>query len=183
MLTTPRTSDTMERAIAGICGLASAIAVAVAHRATPLLAMVLIGLVLTSVKLSLIDFRCHRLPNQIVGILAATMTASLLAFDLATADVERFAIAITYAGAAVAGFFVIHLIAGLGMGDVKYAYSIFLTLGWLGEPAVRIGLLVMCLAGSGGAIVCLMRQKTLQHTLAYGPFMTAGLIAGLILPS
>ena len=136
--------------------------------------------------LSVIDIREHRLPNRLVAPLSLAATLWVILLGWLTGDLGRSAWALAWGGAAVGLFFLAHLGAGLGMGDVKFAWPVGVTLGWFGWGSVRIGLIGMCITG---ALVALLVQRlrgnaeqglSKTRRLPFGPFMTIGLVWGVL---
>lgn len=130
--------------------------------------------------LSWIDYREHRLPNRIVAPLAAGVAVWLLILGLVTSDIGRSATAIAWGFGAFVVFLVLHFAAGLGMGDVKYAWPIAATLGWFGSSAIEVAVYALILSGGAVGLLSMARGQGRNHRIAYGPFMSIGLVAGLI---
>ncbi|MCS7241236.1 MAG: A24 family peptidase [Candidatus Caldatribacterium sp.] len=71
-------------------------------------------------------------------------------------------------------FLLLHLLSpeGMGFGDVKFAGAIGFFLGW------RLGLLATLLSffagGFVGALLVLLRRKTMKDPLPFGPFLAFG---------
>ena len=139
----------------------------------------LVAIVAVSGWLSLIDWREHRLPNRIVGPLAAGVAAWLLVLGVATSQFDRVVAALGWGFAGFGVFFVLHLVAGLGMGDVKYAWPVCATLGWFGWTSLRVALFTLVISGGIAGAVAQLRGKGRAHRHAYGPFMAFGLICGI----
>ena len=161
-------------------GAAGALAVAAGHRATPLLAAALAGAVVVSAWLSIIDFREHRLPNRIVGPLAAAATAVVVVAGLAEGDPARTARALGLGLAVSAVLLAANLLGGMGMGDVKYGFPVGVLVGWFGWDALVVTILVTTAAGGLVAVGLLVRGLGRGHHLSYGPYMALGLVAGLL---
>lgn len=174
----PGAWSTVVAAAAG--GLAVAV-VAWAHRSTPLTAAALALVVAVSVRLAVIDLREHRLPNRIVGPLAAAVTAGLVVGGLGGGDPGRTARAVGLGLITSAVLLAGHLARGVGMGDVKYGYAAGATLGWFGLDALRLGAVATLASAGLGAALLLAGGAGRQHRFAFGPFLVAGLVAGLVL--
>lgn len=171
---------TPARVIVAALTVAGMAAVASAHWPDPAVAVALAVLVGIAGWLAIIDFEIRRLPNKIVGPLAAVVTAVVVLAGLLSEDPGRSAQAVLL-GLAALGFFLIgNLIGGMGMGDVKYAYPIGTTLGWYGTQPLISAALVTVVAGGLAAVVVLASGKGRRYRLAYGPFMSLGLVAGLL---
>ena len=136
-----------------------------------------------SVALALIDLDAHRLPNAIVlpGYLVGIVllgTAGLLtnSWD-----------ALVTAGVGMVGYFAVHLLlavvwtGGMGMGDVKLAGVLGLFLGWLGWPALVVGLLAGFILGGLFGVILLATGRGRKTRIAYGPWMLLGAWAGILL--
>lgn len=140
----------------------------------------LLGIAAVAVHLSIIDLRTHRLPNRLVGPLALGVAMWLMVLAVTGGEVARGLIAMAYGCLAVAVFFVLHLVAGLGMGDVKYAWPVAATLGWWGWPGLRAGIVGLALASIVATIVFAIRRVPGDRRVAYGPYMSVGLVFGAI---
>lgn len=168
-----------ELAVAAVGAVASVLVV-ITHRSM-LLGGLALGLVVgVSTWLSVIDFRVHRLPNRIVGPLAAAVTVGLMIAGFAEDDFGRAGRAIGLGLATATLLLVMNLLGGLGMGDVKYGYPMAATVGWFGWDALLVALVITTTAGAAVAVVMLARGGRRQH-FAYGPYMALGLTVSLLL--
>lgn len=148
------------------------------HRSDPVIALWASVTVLSAWKLSSIDIREHRLPNRIVGPLAAGAAAMIIGLG-AFSDGERAIEAVVFAVCVFGILLALHVVANLGMGDVKCAVPFYLLLGWFGADAVRTSILTAVVAaGAVGAIVAI-RQSDSRITIPFGPFMSLGLVIGV----
>lgn len=145
-----------------------------------LLAAGLVVIVLVSGWLSLIDIREHRLPNRIVGPLAAGVTIWLLLLGIVNGELDRTVSALGWGLAGFAVFLVLNLTAGLGMGDVKYAMPVCATLGWFGWDSLRYAIFGLAISGAVAALISMSQGNGKNHRLAYGPFMAFGLVCGIV---
>jgi leader peptidase (prepilin peptidase)/N-methyltransferase len=149
----------------------------------PLLLMVL-PVALLGILLATIDLRCLRLPDPLVALLAVVTTVPLSLGALLTGDparVGRAALAALLSGTI---YLVIALLpgAGLGLGDVKLATVLGFTLGFLGWPALVIGLLTPHLINGPAALLLLLARRVKRRTaLPLGPALLAGALLGVIL--
>lgn len=181
-MTAPRVTA-MDVAVA-VTGLAAAAVVGWLHWSTPptpVTPIFLAGFVGVSAWLAAIDFREHRLPNRIVGPLAAAAAVWVAGAGVDSGDLGRAAWAFIIAAIALAVLWVMNVASrgDFGMGDVKYGTVAALTLGWFGGSAVSTAVMVMAL--SGGVVALVMLAKGRRHdSLAYGPYMILGMVAGLI---
>ena len=161
-------------------GAAGLVLVAVAFRSMPVLAALLVVMVAVSTWLSKIDVAEHRLPNNIVGPLAAAVTIAVIVGGLVEGDLGRSGRALGFGLALSAALFVASIIGGLGMGDVKYGFPMAATLGWFGLEALFLALFVMSLSGAIVAAGVLMTKRGRGTNIPYGPFMALGLVLGLL---
>lgn len=129
--------------------------------------------------LSVIDIREHRLPNRIVGPLAAGVTVWLLALGALAGELDRTLSALGWGLAGFSAFLVLHLVAGLGMGDVKYAFPVCATLGWFGWQSLRFAIFGLAASGIVAGGLAIAQGKGAKHRIAYGPFMAFGLVCGV----
>lgn len=130
--------------------------------------------VVGSIWLSYIDVRIHRLPNIGVGVLTATL---LVLWVLAGANGSNIIFAFSY----FVCLFLLHVLSRqqLGLGDVKYAFSVGLVTSYFTQD-----LLILCLAtfGCAAAISILgiiSRRLTAKSKIAFGPFMTFGALLAI----
>lgn len=144
-----------------------------------LLGIGIVAVLAVSAWLSVIDLREHRLPNRIVGPLAGAVAVWLVALGVVAGDLGRTAAALGWGCAAFGVFLLLNLTAGIGMGDVKYAWPVAATLGWFGWEALRVGLYGLILSGGLVALVVFIRGKDKDTRIAYGPYMAFGLVCGL----
>lgn len=135
-----------------------------------------------SVSLAAIDLETMRLPNAIVlpayvvGAVALTAAAALGGAwgQLATAGL----------GLVIMG--AIYLIPALirpdaiGGGDVKLAGVLGLFLGWMGWPALGVGIIAGFILGGAWGVALIMAGKGRTARVAFGPWMLAGAWIGII---
>ncbi len=138
-----------------------------------------VAVVAVSMRLSLIDWREHRLPNNIVGPLAAGVAIWLVVLGVATADFGRSLAPLGWGFAGLAAFLGLHFVGGLGMGDVKYAWPVCATLGWFGWSSLQVGLYGLAISGGIVALIVQLQGKGGKHRVAYGPYMALGLLCGI----
>jgi leader peptidase (prepilin peptidase)/N-methyltransferase len=134
----------------------------------------------TALKLSKIDFREHRLPNSLVLI---SYVGGILGFVLVALTQNDHRILVSaFAGSLVACvvYLLIHMLGGMGMGDVKYATVVGLYLGSLGWTYLYLGSLIS-LAGAALWVLPLMFSGKKTRDVPFGPFMALGvLVSGLL---
>lgn len=128
------------------------------------------GLVLTKW-----DVRERRLPNRFVAL---ALVGGLIGFSILSA-VEQSWISLARgamgAGLCVLAFSLIHILGGMGMGDVKYSAVIGLYLGWLSWESIYWGVFIAFALAACAVAVSVVRRKP-QRTIAFGPFMTLGTV-------
>ena len=129
------------------------------------------------VSISVIDFQRQIIPNYIVypTIFASVPLLTLAA--LVGGDWDRFGHAVMGATLAFLALFVIHIIqpSGMGFGDVRLAFVLGLFLGWIDLTHVLTGLFLgVVLISVVGVLLALLRLKSLQEHIAFGPFLAAG---------
>ncbi len=158
---------------------ATALVVA-AYRDAPSTAIALCVVLVVSVWLSAIDVREHRLPNRIVGPLAAAVAIGVIVAGLADDDLARSWRSLAFGVGVALVLLIANIVGGLGMGDVKYGFPMAATVGWFGWDAVSVAIMVTSLSGAVAAVAVLAIDRTLKRQLPYGPFMALGLAAGLL---
>lgn len=134
-----------------------------------------------AVGLAVVDFREHRLPNRMVGVVFVGCVGITVVGALGAAELGVLVRAATASAAAVIAFAIAHLVGGLGMGDVKYAAVTGWVLGTVGWSAVWWGhVLGFVVAGAVVVIGVGMRALHRRSAVPFGPFMGAGaLVVGL----
>lgn len=127
-----------------------------------------------SARLSLVDLREHRLPNRLVAWMTAALVAAMTVAVAFGEPAVRLSTAGTAAVQTVAVYAAVYVISRgqFGMGDVKFAVPLGLTMGWF---AADLWLTAILAAFGGAAAVSLamlaMRRLTLQGRIAFGPYM------------
>jgi leader peptidase (prepilin peptidase)/N-methyltransferase len=150
---------------------------------TPFLAACLF-LASAGVLLALIDLRVLRLPDPVV-LVCFGATAILLAGQALSDGTWRFFLRALLGGAAAFGaYLMIGLLPGspMGLGDVKLAGVIGLSLGYLGWPAVVIGMLMPFLVNGPFAVVALIRRGR-KAVSPFGPALLSGWLITVVLLS
>ncbi|GAB2780037.1 A24 family peptidase [Streptomyces chlorus] len=136
------------------------------------------------VLLAVVDFRVQRLPDPLTLPFAAAALALLGIVALLPEHAGTWTTALLGALALGAGYFVLFLInpAGMGFGDVKLALGAGAVLGWYGWPTAMLGTFAGFLFGAlyGGALV-VARRAGRGTALPFGPFLIAGVFAGLLI--
>lgn len=143
---------------------------------------VLLPLVPIGVALTVIDWHTTLLPTRII---APTYVLVIVAIGLAgVLSSDTSAIVRAGFGWLVMGgfFFVLWLIypRGLGYGDVRLSGVLGLALGYLGWPALVIGMYAAFLIGGlGGALLGVLRIVD-RKRFPFGPFMLVAAVVGVL---
>jgi leader peptidase (prepilin peptidase)/N-methyltransferase len=137
--------------------------------ATPLLPVLLPAAVL-GVLLAVIDMRCLRLPDPLVATLAVLVVVPLALGG----EAGR---AFLAAGLVGLGYLLLALLpgGGVGLGDVKLAAVLAFVLGFVGWPAVAVGVIAPHLINGPIALALLVRRRAgPRSALPFGPALLAG---------
>ncbi|RZU51057.1 leader peptidase (prepilin peptidase)/N-methyltransferase [Krasilnikovia cinnamomea] len=135
------------------------------------------------VLLAAVDLRCLRLPDPLVGALAAVVVPPLVLLALVGGEPGRLARAAAAAGLAGAAYLMVALLPrqGLGFGDVKLAALLAFPLGFLGWPAVAAGMIAPHLVNGPVAVFLLVTARARRGTaLPLGPALLAGALLGVV---
>jgi leader peptidase (prepilin peptidase)/N-methyltransferase len=154
-------------------GAAISAVLAVAVGPTGLLPVYLLAAV-PGLLLAVIDLRCLRLPDRLVGALVV-----LGAVPSALLRPERTGPALVAGGVVLTAYLALALLprGGLGLGDVKLAAALGLILGFGGWPAVVTGLVAAHLINGVVAVFLLIgRRAGRRHALPFGPALLAGAV-------
>lgn len=140
-------------------------------------AQLAIGLVLvaTLAAVTLTDLERRIIPNRILLVSALACLGIAVLAD-PTSLPERLV-----AAAAAGGLLLLAAIAypsGMGMGDVKLAALIGLSLGEAAAPALMIGFLSGALVGL--AMIAREGQAARRRGIPFGPFLALGAMVGLL---
>ncbi|HYH47958.1 MAG TPA: prepilin peptidase [Acidimicrobiia bacterium] len=136
-------------------------------------------LVLTAALLaiSLIDLEHFIVPDRITAPLTVSALALLGLAALAELDGWRFGRAVLAGLAFFAFLLFLNLMypKGMGMGDVKLAFSLGLFLGWLGWGQVFLGGFLSFLLGAVvGVGLIVTKIKGRKDVVPFGPFLALG---------
>jgi leader peptidase (prepilin peptidase)/N-methyltransferase len=137
--------------------------------ARPLLPVLLVAAII-GVLLAAIDVRCLRLPDRLVAALAVVVVVPLTL----TGDAGR---AFLAGGLVGLGYLLLALLpgGGLGLGDVKLAAVLAFLLGFVGWPAVGVGVIAPHLINGPIALALLVRRRAGRRSaLPFGPALLAG---------
>ncbi|MER6312824.1 A24 family peptidase [Streptomyces sp. NPDC001581] len=146
--------------------------------------LVYVGLAPVVVLLALVDRAVHRLPDVLTLPLAAGAAALLGVAALLPRAGGDWRLALLGGGALGAAYLLLHLInpAGMGFGDVKLALSLGVALGWYGWGVWAAGAFLGLLYGALYGLTLLLRGSgTREQGFAFGPFMAAGALTGVLL--
>ncbi|MFE0921230.1 prepilin peptidase [Streptomyces nigra] len=164
---------------AGVCGLLAA-----AIGARPELVVWLL-LVPVCVLLATVDASAHRLPDVLTLPLAAGACVLLGGASLLPGAGGSWTSALL--GSLLLGtcfFALLFISGGLGLGDVKLALGLGAVLGWYGWPILLIGVFAGYLFGALYGIGLVMAGRAGRRSrIAFGPFLLAGALAGVLLGS
>jgi leader peptidase (prepilin peptidase) / N-methyltransferase len=136
------------------------------------------------VLLALIDLKVLRLPDPVV-LVCFGVTVALLAGQALSDGTWRFFWRALLGGAAAFGLYLLFgLLPGapMGLGDVKLVGVAGLTLGYLGWPAVVIGVLMPFLVNGPFAVVALVRRGR-KAVSPFGPALLSGWLITVVLLS
>ncbi len=145
------------------------------------LAIALFCIVVVAGCMTLIDFQQHRLPNVYTGSLALFSTFSLgmcgYLYDMASRTPRALIVGV---GCTIL-FLILHIVAKLGMGDVKYAYTVGFITGWFGLPALITAFMIMSFTAAFVAVGIFAVTRDSDLKIAYGPYMSLGLVVSLLI--
>ena len=128
-------------------------------------------------RLSIVDFKSHRLPNQLVGWFTATQILIVAVISWMASDLDRFGTALGIAGVTTIVYLLLYLVSrgSLGMGDVKFAFPLGLCVGWYSANQWLVAIFVSFLiAGLVAVIGLVTKRMTRKSRLAFGPYMFLG---------
>jgi leader peptidase (prepilin peptidase)/N-methyltransferase len=137
----------------------------------------IIPLAYFGVRLSIIDFKTHRLPNQLVGRFTASQLLTLIAVIQGGVTSKRLYDALTIAGLCTLTYLILYILSrgSLGMGDVKFAFPLGLCLGWYAAQHWLMAIFASFLLAGVTAIIGLVTKRMNRKSrLAFGPYMFLG---------
>jgi leader peptidase (prepilin peptidase)/N-methyltransferase len=135
------------------------------------------------VALSAIDLEHFILPNRIVYPLGGVMIVLLAIASLGDDDFDAFGRGMIAGVVAFLVFFVLHMVSprSMGFGDVKLAFVLGLSLGWLAWGEVLLGLFLGFLYGAlVGIALIVARVRKRNEALPFGPFLAAGALTAIL---
>jgi leader peptidase (prepilin peptidase)/N-methyltransferase len=137
----------------------------------------LIPLAYFGAQLSIIDFKSHRLPNRLVAWFTATQFLIMGITSWITSDLGRLTTALGIAAATMFVYVLLYLVSqgALGMGDVKFAFPLGLSVGWYSANQWLYAIFVSFLVAGLVAVIGLVTKRmTRKSRLAFGPYMFLG---------
>lgn len=129
------------------------------------------------IRLSVIDFKTHSLPNQMVGWFALVELSVIGVVSFSGTDLDQLATAFAIAVATTTTYLLLYFLSrgSLGMGDVKFAFPLGLSVGWFSADYWLVAIFTsFLLAGLIAIIGLASKQMTRKSRLAFGPFMFVG---------
>lgn len=131
--------------------------------------MVFIGF---GTRLSVIDLKVHRLPNQIVAWFTATQIATLIALSLDDINDLKLPLLVAIGTSVIYSILFVLSRGSLGMGDVKFAFPLGLTVGWYASELWLVAILGSFLSAGVVALVGIIAKRMDRESkLALGPYM------------
>jgi len=127
------------------------------------------------IRLSAIDLKVHRLPNYLVAWFTVTQVVTLIGLNLG--DLELLRISILTAAGTTAIYLILFILSrgAFGMGDVKFAFPLGLTVGWFAPDLWLIAIFTSFLLAGIVAVIGLAAKRIERTThLAFGPYMFLG---------
>ena len=137
----------------------------------------LIPLAYFGIRLSIIDFKTHRLPNHLVGWFTAIEILIMGVTSWFTSDWTRLAAALGTAVITMFAYLLLYLASrgSLGMGDVKFAFPLGLCVGWYSANQWLLAIFVSFLIAGVVAVIGLVTKRmTRKSRLAFGPYRFLG---------
>ncbi|WP_432134324.1 MULTISPECIES: prepilin peptidase [unclassified Streptomyces] len=135
------------------------------------------------VLLAVVDLRVRRLPDPLTLPLAVLAPALLGVAATLPEHAGRWTTALLGGLALGGGYLLLHLLnpAGLAYGDVKLSLGVGAVLGWYGWGTVMLGTFAGFLFGAlYGGVLVVARRAGRGTVIAFGPFLLAGALAGLL---
>ena len=123
-------------------------------------------------RLSAIDIKVHRLPNQLVAWFTAIQIATLIALSLDDINDLKLPALVAVGTSAIYSILFILSRGSLGMGDVKFAFPLGLTVGWYAPELWLMAIFGTFLSAGVVALVGIITKRmNRQSKLALGPYM------------
>lgn len=140
------------------------------------------GLAVVSLPLLVIDLKHQRLPNALTYFATAWALLCIFALGLITSNWAAALIAVACGLIPAAFLLLVGVIfkGGMGLGDVKLALAMGLSLGVLGWQAVAAAFVVAFIAGGlVSAVLLIFKRVTRKAAIPFGPFLLIGTWASL----
>jgi leader peptidase (prepilin peptidase)/N-methyltransferase len=128
-------------------------------------------------RLSIVDFKSHRLPNHLVSWFVAVEILIMGITGWIASDFARLLTALGVAAATMISYVLLYLLSrgSLGMGDVKFAFPLGLCVGWYSADYWLVAIFVsFFIAGLVAVIGLVTKRMTRKSRLAFGPYMFFG---------
>jgi leader peptidase (prepilin peptidase) / N-methyltransferase len=145
-----------------------------------------LALTFVCVVLTVIDLGWRLLPNRITFPAFGVVGVLLLGASLALGEPGRMVRALLAAAVALGFFYLLFRIypAGMGFGDVKFAPTLGMALGWLSWPVLAVGFfLAFLLGGVVGIVAMLVLRLGRKAAIPFGPWLAAGALLGVLVGS
>lgn len=137
----------------------------------------MIPLAYFGIRLSIIDFKTHRLPNHLVGWFVAVEILIMGITGWMASDFARLLTALGLAASTMITYVLLYLLSrgSLGMGDVKFAFPLGLCVGWYAPGNWLLAIFISFLISGVVVVIGLVtKQMTRKSRLAFGPYMFLG---------
>jgi leader peptidase (prepilin peptidase) / N-methyltransferase len=131
-----------------------------------------------------IDLAVMRLPDRLVAVAFAGSAVLLTAVSVVTGDYRALLRAVLAAAAMAGGYLLLALVPGghLGLGDVKLAGVLGLSLGWLGWGYVLAGAALPHLVNGPVVLFLLLSGRARRgSSIPLGPALLAGAFLAVVL--
>ena len=134
---------------------------------------------LGAIQIAIIDIKQLRIPNKNLAITSFLVLITMAIMTLITGNLKPLLFAILGSLISLLLFLFVHAInpGGLGMGDVKFAGLLGLTMSWLAFPGALRGFLFAFAATTTFALMAMIFKGVKKKTLIpFAPFMVLGLL-------
>lgn len=135
----------------------------------------LASILVLAVPLTVTDLREHRLPNRLTYLAIAISGSTVLVSGLVTRSWLELAMALGLGFITATIGYLMAMLKGIGMGDVKLLIATNMALGWF-SPWLVIGMLAIgfSLASLVSLGLIALRKADLKTPIAMGPFLLLG---------
>lgn len=136
------------------------------------------------VTLSAIDFDTKTLPTRLVYFTAAIGAVLFVASSIVDRNSAHLLHAIISAAVVSTLFFITWFVAphGIGFGDVRFAGTLAMFLGWLGFGYVFVGITLAFIAGAVvGVGLMVFSSAGRKSAIPFGPFLAAGALSAILI--